>query len=111
MANRDSITISRTMGIASSTMAWPMLPSVKSWRDPRMASRIADQKVVGVVTVTATVLTSGNAPAPDARVVFTVTGANPQSPKAVTTNSAGQAVFTYVGGQAGTDTINGFRAT
>jgi Bacterial Ig-like domain (group 1) len=60
------------------------------------------------VTVTATVLTSGGAPVPDAHVVFNVTGANPQGPKAVTTNSAGQAVLTYTGGNAGTDTINAF---
>jgi Bacterial Ig-like domain (group 1)/Family of unknown function (DUF6519) len=61
-----------------------------------------------VVTVTATALTAQNAPAPDARVVFTVAGANPQPAKAVMTNSAGQAVFSYMGGNAGTDTINAF---
>ncbi len=61
-----------------------------------------------MVTVTATVLTSGSAPVPDARVVFSVTGANPQGAKAVTTNAAGQAVLTYAGGNAGVDTINAF---
>ena len=51
------------------------------------------------VTVTATVLTSGSAPVPDARVVFSVTGANPQAARAVTTNAAGLAVLTYTGGK------------
>ena len=52
MAKSDSITISRTIGIASSTMARPRLPSVKSCCDPRIASRIADQYLVDVDTGT-----------------------------------------------------------
>src|SRR5215471_6700519 len=46
-ANSDSSTISRTMGMASSTMARFKLPDVKSWCDPRKASRIDAQKVAG----------------------------------------------------------------
>ena len=43
MKNSDSITISRTIGMARSMMARPRLPSVKSCCDPWMASRITAQ--------------------------------------------------------------------
>ncbi len=42
--NSDSMHISSTIGTASSTMARPMLPSVKSWLDPITASRSEDQR-------------------------------------------------------------------
>jgi hypothetical protein len=59
-------------------------------------------------TVTATVRTASGAPVYDARVVFAVTGANPQPLQAVRTNASGQATFSYAGGNAGTDTIRAF---
>ena len=46
-AKRDSSTISRTMGMASSKMARLRLPLVKSWCDPRRASRIDCQIGIG----------------------------------------------------------------
>ena len=42
-AKSDSIAISMTIGTASRTMARGIEPSVKSWRDPRMASRTIAQ--------------------------------------------------------------------
>ena len=42
-ANTDSISISRTIGTASSTTARPMGASVKSWCEPRTASLRVDQ--------------------------------------------------------------------
>jgi hypothetical protein len=58
--------------------------------------------------VTATVRNDSQEALPDARVVFTVAGANPQSPKTVLTNASGQASFSYAGPNAGTDTISAF---
>jgi len=60
------------------------------------------------VTVTATVVTATGAPSPDARVVFSVTGANPKPLQAVMTDAAGHAVFTYSGPNVGHDTIQAF---
>jgi hypothetical protein len=58
--------------------------------------------------LTATVRTDAAAPVFDARVVFAVTGANPQPLQGVRTNAAGQATFSYAGANAGTDTIRAF---
>jgi hypothetical protein len=55
-------------------------------------------------TVTATVRGGGQAVS-GAQVLFTVTGANPSSQQAKTTDALGQAVLTYTGQNAGTDTI------
>ncbi len=44
-ANSDSRTISRTIGTASRKMARFRLPDVKSWCEPRSASRSEPQKV------------------------------------------------------------------
>src|SRR5439155_21150842 len=46
-AKRDSSTISRTMGMASRRMARLRLPAVKSWCEPRRASRTELQSVGG----------------------------------------------------------------
>ena len=58
--------------------------------------------------ITAAVRTASGAPTPDARVVFTVTGANGSAAHAVMANAAGQAVFSYTGSSAGTDLIRAF---
>jgi len=58
--------------------------------------------------VTATARIASGAPSPDARVVFTVTGANQRAAQAVVANAAGQAVFNYTGANAGTDTVRAF---
>src|SRR5258707_2251325 len=50
-ANRDSSTISRTMGMASRRMARLMLPVVKSWCESRNASRMEFHSGLGVVAV------------------------------------------------------------
>ena len=44
IANTDSITISSTMGMASRKTARPSGSAVRSWRDPRSASRTMGQK-------------------------------------------------------------------
>ena len=44
-AKRDSPSVSRTIGMASSTMARLRFPRVKSWCVPRMASRTDAQKL------------------------------------------------------------------
>ena len=44
-ANRDSSTISSTMGMASRRMERLRLPVVKSWCEPRRASRTEDQRL------------------------------------------------------------------
>ena len=58
--------------------------------------------------MTAHVHAASGAPSPDASVVFTVTGANPRAAQAIPTNAAGQAVFSYTGANAGTDSIRAF---
>jgi protocatechuate 3,4-dioxygenase beta subunit len=55
--------------------------------------------------VTATVEDAFGNPVPDAEVLFTVTGANPQPAATRTTNDSGEAEFCYTGTNAGTDTI------
>ena len=67
-------------------------------------SPVSAENPVGTThTVTATVTEGGKA-AEGVSVTFTVTGANPQTGEG-TTNSSGQATFTYEGKTAGTDEI------
>ena len=47
MANTDSITISNTIGIEISRIAWPRLPLVYSCFLPRSASLMLDHKELG----------------------------------------------------------------
>jgi hypothetical protein len=68
-----------------------------------LAPLTAENPVGTTHTVTATV-TEGGKPAAKKSVIFTVTGANPQSGEG-TTNAAGEATFTYTGVNAGEDTI------
>ncbi len=57
--------------------------------------------------VVATVRADDQSLVPDARVVFTVTGANPTSEgQTVSTNATGQALFAYAGQHAGNDTVH-----
>src|SRR5918998_1276146 len=58
--------------------------------------------------VTATVQDQFGNPVSGARVVFTVTGVNPQGPTVVITGANGQAQFCYTGQNAGLDTIRAF---
>jgi IgGFc binding protein/Bacterial Ig-like domain (group 1) len=60
--------------------------------------------VGGTATATATVTDQNGNPLEGVRVDFTVTGANAQTGFAYT-DASGNAVFTYTGGNAGTDTI------
>jgi Nidogen-like len=60
-------------------------------------------QVGGSISLTASVIENG-APRAGTQVTFAVTGANPQT-ATVTSNPAGQATFTYVGSNAGTDHI------
>ncbi len=53
-ANSDSSTISSTIGIAKSKIARFRLPFVKSWCDPRTASRMDDHKLGCCASATTT---------------------------------------------------------
>jgi hypothetical protein len=70
----------------------------------KLAPATAENPVDTTHTVTATVSECG-VPQPGVTVTFTVAGANPQTGPG-TTNAAGEATFTYLGKNAGTDTIS-----
>jgi hypothetical protein len=61
--------------------------------------------------VTATVRDIAGNPVPNISVVFSVSGANPRSAVAVTTNASGQATFCYTGTAVGPDAISAFADT
>lgn len=64
-----------------------------------------DRSIGSTATVTATVRDSGGNLAAGVPVGFTRSGANPASAQTVVTNATGQAVYSYGGGNEGTDTI------
>jgi hypothetical protein len=54
------------------------------------------------------VLTATGTPSPDARVVFSVAGANARAPRMVPTTATGQATFVHTGPNPGHDVIQAF---
>jgi hypothetical protein len=89
--------------------------------EPAVATRITiapsqASNLVGTEhTVTVLVYDKYGNPLPNAKVTFTVSGANSLGPVTLTTNSSGKAVLEYSGQKTGTDTIvatvDGLQAT
>jgi adhesin/invasin len=87
--------------------AWVAGPPATLTLAPKTATNEAGQQHC----VTATVRDEFGNPTPNISVVFSVSGANPQTPVTKTTDANGQATFCYTGTKAGEDLIKAFADT